>query len=317
MRKRTLLLTVALGLLAAVVAVNWTWGKMPSEPRARGERATLGDVDVRYVERDGGDEQLPPVVLLHGLPGTADDFERVTPMLSAAGHRTIAPDRPGFGFSEGGYHPLEEQLDALDGLLDQLAVRRAVVVGHSYGGTLALAYAARRPERVRGLVLVDAAAAGQRVGAMPRAEARFVQFLSLPVVEPLAHATFGQALLRASASRGADQAFAPDPVDDAWWNRLLSVTMQRSDLDATAGERLAANDVMKDLDAQLGEIDVPAVVIQGDRDELVKPANGRRLARELPRARLIEVPGGHMVPLVHPAVVAQAARSCAAGCGTH
>lgn len=317
MRKRTLLLAVVLGLLAVVVVVNWTWGNLPAEPPARGERATLGDVEVRYVEHDGGDDDLAPVVLVHGLPGTADDFDRVTPLLAAAGHRTIAIDRPGFGFSDGGYHPLAQQLDALDGLLDQLAVERPVLVGHSYGGTVALAYAAREPQRVRGLVLVDAAAAGQRVGTMPRAEARFVQFLSLPVVEPLAHATFGQALLRASAARGARQAFAPDPVDAAWEQRLLAVTMQRSDLDATAGERLAADDVMEQVDRALPSIDVPAVVIQADGDELVKPEIGRRLARELPRARLVEVSGGHMVPVVHPAVVAEAARSCASGCGTH
>ncbi len=74
---------------------------------------------------------------------------------------------------------------------------------------------------------------------------------------------------------------------------------------------------MAELDRQLPSIGTPAVVIQGDGDALVKPEIGRRLARELPRARYVEVPGGHMVPLVHPDVVAQAARSCAAGCGTH
>lgn len=317
MRKRTLALAVVLGLLLVTVVVNWTWGDLPDEPPVRGEHATLGDVELRYVERDGGTPGRPPVVLVHGLPGTADDFDRVTPLLAASGHRTIALDRPGYGFSEGGYHPLEEQLDALDGLLDQLAIERAVVVGHSYGGTLALAYAARRPERVRGLVLVDAAAAGQRTDAMGRAEARMTQFLSLPVVEPLAYATFGQALLRASAARGAEEAFAPDPVDPAYERRMLAVTMQQSDLDALAGERLAADGVMEELDRQLPSIGTPAVVIQGDGDELVKPEIGRRLARELPRARYVEVPGGHMVPLVHPEVVAQAARSCAAGCGTH
>jgi len=317
MRKRTLLLAVVLGLLAAVVVVNWTWGNLPDEPAPRGERATLGDVEVRWVERAGAGGERPPVVLLHGLPGTADDFARVTPLLSAAGHRTIALDRPGYGFSEGGYHPLEEQLDVLDRLLDQLAVERPIVVGHSYGGTLALAYAARHPERVRGLVLVDAAAAGQRLGTMRLAEARMTQFLSLPVVQPAARAVFGQALLRASAASGAEEAFSPDPVDPEYERRMLAVTMQQSDLDALAGERLAANDEMERLDEQLGAIAVPAVVIQARGDELVAPAIGRRLARELPRARLVEVPGGHMVPLVHPVVVAEAASTCAAACGTH
>ncbi|MBB4661267.1 alpha/beta fold hydrolase [Conexibacter arvalis] len=318
MRKRTLLLSVALGLLALLVVVNWTWGDLPGEPPPRGAAATLAGIDVRWVERSPAGERraAPPVVLLHGLPGTADDFARVTPLLSAAGHRTIALDRPGFGFSDGGHHPLDEQLATLDALLDRLAPERPIVVGHSFGGTLALAYAARRPERLRGLVLVAASAGRPSTGA-ERAQARFAQILSWPVVEPLAHVTFGQALLRVSARAGVERAFAPDPVDREYERRLLAVSMQRSDLDAMAGERLAANDVTARVGRQIGAIDVPAVVIQGAGDRLVGAEIGRRLARELPRARLVEVARGHMVPLVAPAVIAEAVRSCAAGCGTH
>lgn len=318
MRKRTLLLSLLAGLAVLVVIVNWTWGNLPADPPPRGVAATLAGADVRWVEqRPAADAGRPTVVLLHGLPGTAEDFAQVTPLLRDAGYRTVALDRPGFGSSEGGYHPLGEQLAVLDALLDRLGPGRVVLVGHSYGGTLALAYAARHPERLRGLVLVDAAAAGKRIGAADRAQARFVQFLSWPVVQPLARATFGQAALRVAAQQGAKEAFDPDPVDPAYERRLLAVTMQQSDLDAMAGEQLAADGVLAKLDEQLAAIVVPAVVIQGDGDKLVQPAIGRRLADRLPRARLVEVSGGHMVPLVHPAVVAQAARSCAAGCGTH
>ena len=61
MRKRTLALAVVLGLLLVTVVVNWTWGDLPDEPPARGQRATVGDVELRYVERDGGAPGLPPV----------------------------------------------------------------------------------------------------------------------------------------------------------------------------------------------------------------------------------------------------------------
>ena len=50
-------------------------------------------------------------MLIHGLPGTAEDFNEVTPLL--AGHRTIAFDRPGFGYSSGGYVPFDRQLTTL------------------------------------------------------------------------------------------------------------------------------------------------------------------------------------------------------------
>ncbi|HEX4806148.1 MAG TPA: alpha/beta hydrolase, partial [Conexibacter sp.] len=248
------------------------------------------------------------VVLLHGLPGTADDFDAVTARLP--GVHTIALDRPGFGFSSGGYHPLGEQLATLDRLLARLGVRGPVVlVGHSYGGTLALAYAEERPRRVRGLVLVDAAAMGRRSSAFERAQSRLVQVLSWPVVRPLADATFSQLLRTASAEQGDARAFEPGAVDPAHERRLLALNMRRDDLAAYAGEQLHADGVIEGVDARVAEIAAPAVVIQGARDQLVPARYGRALAAALPHARLALVSGGHMAPYVHPALVAAAVRA--------
>ncbi len=300
---------VTLALL--VVVVNWTWGRLPAEPPQTGQVAQLGDVRVRYVERPGGGI---PVVLIHGLPGTAEDFEKVTPLLD--GHRTIAIARPGYGYSDGGYHPVERQLLVIDQLLDHLKIRKAVLVGHSYGGTTALGYTALFPERVRGLVLVSPAAGGARSDAFGRAQARLVQGLSLPVVQPLATMTFSQAMRTASAKMGAAEAFDPDPVQPVYEQRVLERSMRHEDLDAYAGEQLAANDVIAEIDRQLPRITTPTIVIHGEDDRLVAAEHGRRAADELPNARYLPVPGGHMLPLVHADAVASAARTCAARCVT-
>ena len=308
-KRRRILGAVLIALAALVVLVNWTWGNLPSEPPRSGDEAQLGDVRVGYVERPGNGT---PIVLIHGLPGTAEDFEKVTPLL--AGHRTIALDRPGYGYSDGGYHPIERQLLAIEQLLDHLAIRKAVLVGHSYGGTIALAFAARRPERVQGMVLVDAAAGGVHSNAFARLQSRLVQGLSWPVVQPLADATFSQSIRTASAKMGAAEAFDPDPVQPAYEQRLLARSMRHEDLDALAAERLASDDVIADVDRQLPKIATPTIVIQGKDDQLVAAEHGRRIAAELPHARYVQVSGGHMVPLVHPDVVAKAARECAARC---
>jgi len=302
---------VALLVLALLVVVtNWTWGRLPAEPSRGGNVVQLGDVRVRYVERPGAGT---PIVLIHGLPGTAEDFEKVTPLLD--GHRTIAFDRPGYGYSDGGYFPVARQLRAIDELLDHLKIDKAVLVGHSYGGTLALGYAALHPERVRGLVLVSAAAGGARSDGFGRVQARLLQGLSWPVVQPLADVTFSQAMRTASAKMGAAEAFDPDPVQSAYEQRVLASTMRHEDLDALAGERLASNDVIAEVDRLLHEIRTPTIAIHGDDDHLVAAEHGRRTAATLPSARHVSVPGGHMVPLVHPDVVAQAARECARRCG--
>src|SRR5471030_3035714 len=119
-------LLVALALL--VVVFNWTYGRLPSEPKPGGSFAQVGNLRIHYIEHPGSGT---PVVLIHGLPGTAQDFDSVTRLL--AGHRTIAIDRPGFGYSSGGYVSFDRQLAAIDGLMRQLHVGRAILVGHSYG----------------------------------------------------------------------------------------------------------------------------------------------------------------------------------------
>lgn len=306
---RRIALAIVLGLAAVVAVLNWTWGRLPGEPARTGRMAQVGGTSVRVLERPGRD---PAVVLLHGLPGTADDFDAVTARLP--GVHTIAFDRPGFGFSSGGYHPVAEQLATIDRLLARLGVHGPVVlVGHSYGGTLALAYAEARPQRVRGLVLVDAAAAGERSSAFERAQSRLVQVLSWPVVQQVADVTFSQLLRTASAKQGDARAFDPGPVDAAHEHRLLALNMRHDDLDAYAGEQLHADGVIAGIDARLAAIRAPAVVIQGAHDELVEPRYGRRLAATLPHARLVMVSGGHMAPYVHPALVAAAVRELLAG----
>jgi pimeloyl-ACP methyl ester carboxylesterase len=183
-----------------------------------------------------------------------------------------------------------------------------VLVGHSYGGTLALAYAARRPDDVRGLVLVDAAAGGQESSFTDRVQSRLIQVLSWPVVQPVADATFSQLLRTVSAKQGDAEAFDPGDVDTTHEDLLLALNMKHDDLDAYAGEQLAADDAIAKLDVRLADITTPTIVIQGAGDKLVEPARGRKIAATLPNARLVMVSGGHMAPYIHPEVVADAAR---------
>jgi pimeloyl-ACP methyl ester carboxylesterase len=303
------LLLGAVGVLAVVVVVlNWTYGRLPAEPGPTGSFVQIGKLKIHYIEHAGAGT---PVVLIHGLPGTAEDWEDVTPLL--AGHRTIAIDRPGFGYSSGGYVPFDRQLEVIHELFAKLHVTRPILVGHSYGGTISLGFAERYPNDVRGLVLVDSAAAGQKVGGLTDVQAHAVKFLQLPIIRQVANATFGQLLLTVSVNMGDSEAFHPLPVVAAHRHRLLAINMTRGNLQAWAGETLAANGVIAQIDKHLGEIRVPAIVIQGDDDELVKPIYGRRLAAELPDSRLVMVYGGHMQPYDHPATIAAAVASLAEG----
>jgi len=302
MRKFLRLFLGALAALAiAVVVLNWTYGRLPAEPKPHGSFVTVDGLRIHYLERAGTGT---PVVLLHGLPGTAEDWNEVTPLLN--GHRTIAIDRPGFGYSSGGYVKFDRQIEIVDALLHRLHVSRPILVGHSYGGTMALAFAERYPSELRGLVLVDAAAGGTHVGDFESTQAHVVKALQLPVIHQVANATFSQLLSTISVKLIDGEAFDPQRVDPAHHHRVLAINMQSGNLKAYAGEELEANGVFDRVDERLGSIDLPAVVIQGEQDELVKPKYGRKIAAALPHAQLKMVHGGHMAPYTHPYAVAAA-----------
>ncbi|MGA9874400.1 MAG: alpha/beta hydrolase [Solirubrobacteraceae bacterium] len=301
------LLAVVAALGIAVIVLNWTYGRLPVEPKPTGSFMQVGKLRIHYIEHPGSGT---PIVLIHGLPGTAEDWEDVTPLL--AGHRTIAIDRPGFGYSTGGYVPFDRQLEVIHELLVKLNVEQPILVGHSYGGTISLGYAERYPDEVGGLVLVDAAAAGQKIDAFSKLQAHVVKFLQLPVIRQIANATFGQLLITVSVNQADAEAFHPLPVVAAHRRRVLEINMTHGNLEAWAGEMLEANGVIVRIDKGLAGISVPAVVIQGEQDELVHPIYGRRLAAALPHARLVMLYGGHMQPYDHPAAIAAAVRSVSA-----
>src|SRR3954447_7669093 len=125
-----------------------------------------------------------PVVLLHGQPGGRRGWQRVMDSLGA-GFSVAAEDRPGYSAASSlGPTGLAGNADAVVAQLDRLGVESAVVVGHSWGGGVALAVAERYPERVSGLVLL----ASIRPGAVTPID----RVMAAPVVgELMAWGTFG------------------------------------------------------------------------------------------------------------------------------
>ena len=96
-----------------------------------------------------------PVLLIHQTPWYAIQFERVMPLLAAAGLRVVAPDTPGFGFSPAptGAPDLIAYAEAMSAVLDAAQAQSAIVIGHHTGAALAAVLAARHPQRAVGTVL--------------------------------------------------------------------------------------------------------------------------------------------------------------------
>jgi pimeloyl-ACP methyl ester carboxylesterase len=199
------------------------------------------------------------------------------------GLRMIAIDLPGHGESDPAPGAsIEEYADAVADFLGALGSGPVVVVGHSLGGSIAIALAARRPDLVRGLVLIASCvklplvdSVGERLVASVPGPLRRLFFFSM-------------------AKRVL---FAPEAPADA-----VTVTMQ--ELRACRPETIL-HDVRAaramDLTEQASGLDVPALVLAGSRDRLTPPALAERLSALIRRSRLRIVDGaGHMLPLEAP-----------------
>lgn len=223
----------------------------------------------------------PVFLLLHGFGASIFSWREV--MAPLAQHGTvIAYDRPAFGLTarpsswpgENPYSP-ESQISLLFGLMDSLNVERAILVGNSAGGTVALQAALRNPERVQALVLVDAAV---YVGGVP---GLLRPFLHTPQMRRL-----GPLLARSLRSFGVDllQSAWHDPskitpdILAGYQKPLRAENWDRALWEVTLAWRSST------LTDRLDEVKLPVLVITGEDDQIVPPEQSIRLAKELPNA---------------------------------
>lgn len=144
-----------------------------TNPQAHPEsrRTAVLDSTMAYLEQGSG----APVVLIHGNPLSSHVWRKVLPELSGHG-RLLAPDLIGMGASgkpESEYR-YRDHARYLDAWFEALALRDVVLVGHDWGGVLAVDWARRHPERVRGVALLETVTEGRRFDQYPPpAEAMF------------------------------------------------------------------------------------------------------------------------------------------------
>jgi pimeloyl-ACP methyl ester carboxylesterase len=251
--------------------------------------ARVGSIELYYEEEGQGE----PLLLIMGLAAdsTAWMFQRPD---FAARYRTIVFDNRGVGRSSKprGPYTIHEMADDAAGLLDVLDVRRAHVVGVSMGGMIAQELALRHPERVRGLVLActfpepDATTERQRRISLAQFGGRVTADggieIDVAALDPLA---FFQHLLPTVFNQSFIDRELPNLL------QVFGGALQYGfSMEAVLGQ-VAAVMGHKATD-RLHRIAAPTLVITGDADLLISPANSDILARNIPGAKLVKVPGG-------------------------
>ncbi|MDE3070268.1 MAG: alpha/beta fold hydrolase [Acidobacteriota bacterium] len=232
------------------------------------------------------------IVLLHGFAGTRHTWDRVRDALGAGGRRSLALDLPGHGSradrgTVGGFAGCAEQVLAA-------APPRFALCGYSLGGRVALHVALAAPQRVARLVLVSTSA-----GIADEHERERRREADERLAEALVHEPFE----RFVAGWSDQPLFAEDPA----------AVRAAAQAEQSANDPRALAAVLRELGAgtmeplwdRLGELDMPAHVVVGERDGRYR-AIGREMAARMPDARLTVIGGGHRLALESPAALAAA-----------
>jgi pimeloyl-ACP methyl ester carboxylesterase len=243
------------------------------------------------------------LVLLHGQPGSPADWQPVTARLPAQLH-AVAADRPGYGSSRLPAGGFAANARAVLDDLDSRGITRAVLVGHSYGGGVALSAAALAPRRVAAVVLLASVGPGcvngwDRLLAAPGA-GQLCALVAWRLTPWIARAR----LARIAQWHG--RPLRPDEHVNwqVWgyagrgyrplWRTFLT-------------EQRALLRELGELERAISSVQVPVVLLADPMDTLVPAGTARRLARTLPDARLQLVQDtGHHLPRRAPDAVADA-----------
>ncbi len=243
------------------------------------------------------------LVLLHGQPGSPADWEQVAERLPAQ-HHVIAVDRPGYGTNALPAGGLAANAHAVIDGLNARRIDRAVLVGHSYGGGIALSAAKAAPDRVEAIVLLASVGPGcigflDKMLAAP-ATGPACAFIAWKLTPWIARARL------AAARRFCARSLRPNHLVN-WqvWGHAdnASATLWRTFLI----EQRALLRELVELERALPSIAVPVLIIADPLDAIVPAKTARALAATLPDARLRLISGvGHHLPRRAPNAVADA-----------
>lgn len=252
----------------------------------------VGGVRIHYYESGTG----APLVLLHGNGGMIQDFLSSGLLDTAAErHRVIVFDRPGYGYSERPRSRIwtaEAQADLIAAALKQLGAESAIVLGHSWGCSVAVALAHGHPDLVAGLVLE----AGYFYPSV-RLDVWPMAIPAVPVVGDVLRHTVSPLLSRALWPLLMRRIFGPDAEPPKFGSFPKEMALRPASLRASAEESgLMIPGAMR-AQHRYANLAVPVAIVAGAKDRMVSAkSQSARLHNEIPQSTFECVPGtGHMV----------------------
>lgn len=289
----TTAVVAATGLLAATAAVNRRLAdKAQRDNPPKGQFIEVDGVRLHYVERGTG----RPLVLFHGNGSMIQDFESSGLIdLAARSYRVIVFDRPGFGHSSRPRNVVwtpEAQAHLFANALERLNVRRAIILGHSWGASVAVALATKHPLLVEALVL-----ASGYYFPTARADVLALSAPAVPGFGDIVSYTLSPILSRLMWPMMLRQMFGPGPIPEKFAGFPKEMAVRPSQIRASAAETALMIPSAISSAKTYSELAIPIIIVAGEEDRLIDiDAQSARLHGEVKQSLMRRIPGaGHMV----------------------
>lgn len=288
-------LFILLVIVLVVFVATTLWKARANEARAidayppEGQFISVDGVQVHAVVRGEG----PDLVLIHGSSGSARDFTFSLLDRLAKDYRVIVMDRPGLGYTEAIKDAtLDRQAALLQKAAAQLGAKKPIVLGQSYGGSVALAWAVNHPNDLSALVALATPSLPWTSGL-----STFYKTMSHPVLGPIAAPILTAWVSNERVTNEVESVFAPQAAPEGYAEHFgPGLTLRRDSLRANALQRAGLLDEITALSQRYGEITVPTELVHGDADTTVGlEIHSRPLSAQMELANLTPLPGiGHM-----------------------
>ena len=263
-----------------------------SRPRAYPmQSVAVNGISLNYVSAGSG----PPVVLIHGNPGSHQDYTLSAFEKLSRSYHVVAFDRPGHGYSER-HDPrkttVEVQADIICAALRKLSIHKPVLVGHSWGGSVVLAAAVAQESDLSGIVLLAPA-------AYPTVSVQWWSLLPLvPLLGRFVIKTLTPLLGSVIVKESLKDAYHPNDIDGEYARRSAEMWTRPDQIRAWAHDERTLRGSLEALSQKYSGIEIPTVIVTGSDDRLLDPKQHASLLQKTIRnSSLIVLPEtGHQLP---------------------
>ena len=301
-------------LIGIAVGLALLWALAQVRARAHEARAEAAFPPVGEILSVDGQEvhalvmgDGPDLVLIHGSSGNLRDWTLDLAPALARDYRVIMIDRPGLGYT-GRINrtgaTITQQAALLQKTAAQLGAQKPIVLGHSYGGAVALAWAVHQPDNISALVALSAASHPWETGL-----STYYRALSHPLLGRLVIPLITAFVPDERVEQAVAEVFEPDPVPDGYLAHFgAGLTLRRDSLRANALQRANLLGEIEALAPRYPQIEAPTEIVHGSADTTVGLSiHSEPLARAIPGARLTPLPDtGHMPHHAEPQAVIDA-----------